>query len=261
MNLQGPQASVETAVRWLAEARSALAFTGAGVSTESGIPDFRSPNGVWARTRPVLFCEFLQSEEARFEYWRQKSQTHADFHAANPNVTHTSLASWESIGMLRGVITQNIDGLHQLAGSRHVLELHGTAREIACLGCNWRCDADPMVREFNVTNVVPQCPKCRGLLKHATVSFGQQLPAEVLGTAIRWSRDADLFLVFGSSLVVEPAASLPRIAKESGARLVIFNGEPTPLDSLADVVIHGALGETVSRMAAILDTMTASRSS
>lgn len=247
--------TLETVAGWLAGARFAVAFTGAGVSTESGIPDYRSPNGVWSRTQPVLYDEFLRSPEARLDYWRQKAQSHVEFHSAEPNVTHAALADWESSGMLRGVITQNIDGLHRCAGSRQVLELHGTAREIACLSCDWRCDADPMVREFNAAGVVPSCPRCRGLLKHATISFGQPLSADVLGSAMRWSRDADVFLVLGSSLVVEPAASLPRIAKESGARLAIVNREPTPLDALADVVVHAALGETVARIRAALDAV------
>jgi NAD-dependent deacetylase len=245
--------SLKTVAGWLAEARHAVAFTGAGVSTESGIPDYRSPNGVWARTQPVLFDEFLRSPDARLEYWRQKAQSHVEIHAAQPNVTHLALANWELSGRLRGVITQNIDGLHRAAGSRQVLELHGTAREIACLRCDWRCDADPMVREFNATGVVPHCPRCLGVLKHATISFGQSLSAEVLGAAMRWSREADLFLVLGSSLVVEPAASLPRIAKESGARLVIVNRERTPLDSLADCALCAALGETVSQLKTLVE--------
>jgi NAD-dependent deacetylase len=232
--------------QWFGEARFVVAFTGAGVSTESGIPDFRSPGGVWSRTQPVYFDDFLNSADARLEYWRQKSESHVDFCNASPNIAHQALVRWESRGSLRGVITQNIDGLHKIAGSRSVLELHGTAREIGCLDCKARFDADPMVAGFNHTGDVPSCPHCTGLLKHATISFGQSLDDSVLQDAIGWCRDADLFLAMGSSLVVHPAAGLPAIARESGARLVIINREPTPLDHIADIVIHAGIGETIT---------------
>ena len=238
--------SVRKVAGWLIEADRAVAFTGAGISTESGIPDFRSPGGVWATSQPVYFDEFLRSAEARWEYWRQKAESHRDMAKAEPNIAHKTLARWESIGKLRGVITQNIDGLHQLAGSRRVLELHGTARQVACLDCAWRTDADPMVEEFNRTQRVPECPRCGGLLKHATVSFGQALPADVLREATQWARESDLFLAMGSSLVVEPAAGLPVIAKQCGARLVILNRDRTPCVSLADLVIREPLGKTTS---------------
>jgi len=238
--------AVEQVGRWLAEAERAVAFTGAGISTESGIPDFRSPGGVWATSKPVSFDEFLRSPEARWEYWRQKAQSHRDMAEAEPNVAHKTLARWESIGKLRGVITQNIDGLHQLAGSRRVLELHGTARQVACLDCGWRTDAGPMVEQFNRTQRVPPCPQCGGRLKHATVSFGQALPADVLREATQWAREADLFLAMGSSLVVEPAASLPVLAKQCGAKLILLNRDRTPCDSLADLIIREALGKTMA---------------
>ncbi len=239
-------AQAEQVARWLAEADCAVAFTGAGISTESGIPDFRSPGGVWSKYRTVYFDEFLRSPAARREYWRQKAEAHDGMVRAQPNVAHRTLARWEEIGKLRGVITQNIDGLHQLAGSRRVLELHGTAREVACLDCGWRTDADPLVRQFLQTGQVPDCPQCGGRLKHATVSFGQALPEPVLREAVQWARDCDLFLAMGSSLVVEPAASLPAIAKQSGAKLVIINRDPTPRDALADLVIRAQLGRTLA---------------
>ncbi len=232
--------------RWLAEANSAIAFTGAGISTESGIPDFRSPGGVWSTSQPVYFDEFLKTAEARFEYWRQKAESHRDFVSAEPNVAHQALARWQSAGMLQGVITQNIDGIHQVAGSQNVLELHGTARYVACLTCDWRCEADPLVNQFVQTQLVPDCPNCSGLLKHATVSFGQTLPDKVLEQAMQWSRESDFFLALGSSLVVEPAASLPVIAQQHGARLIIINREPTPADSIADLVVHSELGEMMT---------------
>lgn len=227
---------------WLAHARSAVAFTGAGISTESGIPDFRSPGGVWTKYRTIYFDEFCDSADARYEYWQQKAEAHRDFAAAQPNITHQTLAAWESAGRLRGVITQNIDGLHIQAGSQQVLELHGTARVIACLDCAWREPADAWVQKFVDEDRVPDCPDCEGRLKHATISFGQSLPEGALRTGAMWAGEADLFLTLGSSLVVEPAASLPRIAREAGARLVILNRDPTPLDRSADLVVNAPLG-------------------
>jgi len=230
---------------WLKAARMAVAFTGAGISTESGIPDFRSPGGIWSKTQPVMFQDFMASAEARHEYWRQKCEAHHDFAAAAPNDGHRVLADWERQGWLHGVITQNIDGLHQEAGTRNALELHGTARQIACLSCQSRFDPQPLVDEFLATDVVPECPECGGLLKHATVSFGQTLPPDVLHAAIQWAEQCDLFLAMGSSLVVEPAASLPRLAQKNGAKLVIINRDPTGQDGLADVVLHASIGQTL----------------
>ena len=241
------QPAEQIVAQWLFEADSAVAFTGAGASTESGIPDFRSPGGVWTKYRTVYFDEFLASAEARHEYWRQKSEAHADFAKATPNSGHQALARWESLGRLIGVITQNIDGLHQRAGSRNVLELHGTALEIGCLDCRRRYDADPMVAQFLARQAVPECLACgSSLMKHATISFGQALAPDVLQTAYAWAKRSRLFLAIGSSLVVEPAASLPRKAKEYGARLVIINRDPTPQDALADLVIQRPIGETLS---------------
>jgi NAD-dependent deacetylase len=237
---------------WLAESRGAVAFTGAGISTESGIPDFRSPGGVWATSQPVYFDDFLSSAAARQEYWRQKSLTHIEFEKAQPNAGHRALARWEQQGRIAGIITQNIDGLHQLAGSQRVWELHGTARQIGCLQCQGRFEADPLVRQYLETGEVPDCTRCGGLLKHATISFGQALPADVLGESARLCRQVDLFLAIGSSLVVHPAAGLPQTAKESGARLVIITRDPTPLDRLADVVINAEIGSTLSAIDALL---------
>lgn len=237
---------LDQVARWLAVAERAVAFTGAGISTESGIPDFRSPGGIWAQTQPVYFDEFLHSEEARYEYWRQKAVAHRDFADAEPNAGHRVLAAWEQAGRLRGVITQNIDGMHQLAGSREVLELHGTAREVACLECEARFDAEPMVARFLADDVPPSCPECGGLVKHATISFGQQLSPEVLQRATQWARQTDLMIVAGSSLVVHPAASLPELAVRYRGRLVIINRDATPLDSSAHAVIHASIGETLT---------------
>jgi len=230
---------------WLDRAQSVVAFTGAGISTESGIPDFRSPGGIWSRSQPVMYQDFLNSAEARREYWRQKSAAHADFAAAEPNDGHRVLARWESQGRLDAVITQNIDGLHQVAGGRKVLELHGTARRVDCLDCPAEYDPGPLVEAFLNTGDVPVCGECGGRLKHATISFGQSLPPEVLQEAIELTRGCDLFLAMGSSLVVEPAASLPRLAHQSGAKLVIINREKTERDDQADAIVHAGIGATL----------------
>lgn len=234
--------SIEQVAAWLRASRRGVVFTGAGISTESGIPDFRSPGGIWAASQPVYFDDFLASADARYEYWRQKAVAHRDFAASQPNAGHRVLARWENDGHLQAVITQNIDGLHQEAGSRKVLELHGTARWIACLDCGDRREAGPLVEQFLRDDAVPSCARCGGWLKHATVSFGQSLPEDVLEESIQRSSEADLYLALGSSLVVSPANALPALAKRSGARLVIINRDPTPLDRMADVVIHGGIG-------------------
>ena len=232
----------------MGESHCVVAFTGAGISTESGIPDFRSPGGVWSRYRTVYFDEFCESTEARHEYWRQKAEAHQDFTHAEPNVTHRTLAGWESTGRLHGIITQNIDGLHQLAGSQRVQELHGTARDVICLDCGWRDHVDRWVEEFLASDNVPVCPECTGRLKHATVSFGQPLPPDVLDTSVQWTTQADMFLALGSSLVVEPAASLPKIAADQGAKLVIINRDETPLDALASLNVRTLLGDVFQLM-------------
>lgn len=238
---------------WLRDSRNAVAFTGAGISTESGIPDFRSPGGIWSQSQPVYFDDFLRSADARHEYWRQKAISHADFVRAKPNAGHRVLARWEQAGRIRGVVTQNIDGLHQLAGNRRVLELHGTARDVSCLDCGWRDVADGWVQRFIDSQRVPDCPECGGLLKHATVSFGQSLPEDVLEESAELAEQSDLFFAIGSSLVVQPAAGLPLLAKQTGARLVIINRDPTPLDASADAVLREPIGETLTAISAFVD--------
>jgi NAD-dependent deacetylase len=245
-------ADLERIAEWLGRAERCVVFTGAGVSTESGIPDFRSPGGVWSRTKPILFDEYCRDSQAQIEYWRQRAETHLQFADAQPNTAHRAFARWEAEGRIRGVITQNIDGLHQIAGSRQVLELHGTARKVGCLDCGTLYDAQAMLARFQQTQAVPSCERCGGLTKHATISFGQALPVDVLRQAMSWSREADLFLAIGSSLVVTPAADLPVLAKESGARLVIINREPTPLDSVADLVLRRAIGACLEGVDSLL---------
>ena len=245
---------IEQIAEWLSSAKQVVAFTGAGISTESGIPDFRSPGGIWARSTPVYYDDFLASAESRHEYWRQKSEAHREFADAQPNVGHTVLAQWESQGKLHGLITQNIDGLHQLAGSHNVWELHGTAREVACLDCAFRAKTDPFVAQFFEDKIVPPCPDCGGRLKHATISFGQPLAPEVMEAASELAHGSDLFFAIGSSLVVEPAASLPRLAADLGAKLVIINRDETPLDPLASAIVREPIGEALSNINALLDS-------
>lgn len=244
---------IELTANWLRRAKSVVVFTGAGISTESGIPDFRSPGGVWSKYRTVYFDEFCRSAQARHEYWEQKTEAHVAFAAAEPNIGHQTIAKWEEEGKVRGVITQNIDGLHQIAGSQDVLELHGTAREVTCLDCDWRAPVDPLVVQFRETNEVPLCPECGdGRLKHATVSFGQVLPEETLNRAHQWCLEADLIITVGSSLVVYPAAGLPEAGKRSGGKLVIINRDETGLDMIADMLIPGSCGEALAAIDAAL---------
>lgn len=245
---------LDPVAQWLREAQAAVAFTGAGISTESGIPDFRSPGGVWSKSQPVDFEDFLARPAARYEYWRQKAAQHRDFADAQPNRGHYALAKWEQQGRLQGVITQNIDGLHQVAGSRRVWELHGTSRYVSCLSCDSRFDAESMVERFLAQDEPPACSHCGGITKHATISFGQRLPSAVLEESILFSQRSDLFLAIGSSLVVHPAAGLPAIAIQHGARLVIVNRDPTPLDDHADAILRGSIGETLARIDASLDS-------
>lgn len=246
--------AVRDVARWLRDARRAVVFTGAGISTESGIPDFRSPGGVWSRNQPVYYDQFLASSEARFEYWRQKAEAADDFINAQPNAGHLALAKWESEGRVAGVITQNIDGLHQQAGSRRVLELHGTVRWIACVDCGQRYEPLPLMDQFRQRQQVPDCPNCGGRLKSATVSFGQSLPADVLEESVALAREADLFLAIGSSLVVYPAAGLPEIARRAGAKVVIINRDPTEQDATASAVIRESIGQTLTQIDQALES-------
>lgn len=239
---------------WLHDSPCNVAFTGAGISTESGIPDFRSPGGVWEKVQPVYFQDYIASAAARHEYWRQKCAGIREYSDAQPNAAHRALAKWEGGGKLLGVITQNIDGLHQIAGSQRVWELHGTVRQVMCLNCEARFDTEPYATEFLETDRVPDCPECGGMLKHATVSFGQNLPEDVITAARESATWAKVFLVLGSSLVVYPAAMLPEVAKRHGAKLVIINRDTTPLDDIADEVIHASLGETVTTIDRMLNS-------
>jgi NAD-dependent deacetylase len=233
--------------RLIAQARRAVVFTGAGISTESGIPDFRSPGGIWTRMAPIDFADFLASEEARRETWRRRFAMEESFRAAVPNRGHRAVAELVRRGQAAAVITQNIDGLHQASGiaAERVVELHGNTTYAHCLDCARRYELDALRREFERAENAPLCDSCGGFVKTATISFGQAMPAAAMRRGETETIAADLFIVAGSSLVVYPAAAFPELAKRHGAALVIVNREPTGLDAIADLVLHRAIGETL----------------
>jgi NAD-dependent deacetylase len=236
----------------LAEASTVVGFTGAGISTESGIPDFRSPGGIWTTSKPILFEAFLASEEARRETWRRKFATHPTIAGARPNAGHRALAQLVEQGKMSAVITQNIDGLHQASGipDDKVIELHGNTTYALCLDCRRRYELAWVREIFADGERLPVCADCGGHIKTATISFGQSMPEAEMERARAATLSADLFLVLGSSLVVYPAAGFPRLAKRNGARLVIINRDPTDQDASANLVIHAGIGETMRAVVA-----------
>jgi NAD-dependent deacetylase len=233
--------------RLIEQSRRAVVFTGAGISTESGIPDFRSPGGIWTQMAPIYFDEFVASEEARRETWRRRFAMEDIFKAAEPNRGHRAVDALVRRGKVAAVITQNIDGLHQASGipPDKVIELHGNTTYATCLDCGQRYEIADLRAIFEKTGAVPPCSECLGHVKTATVSFGQSMPVLAMQRAEQETRAADLFIVLGSSLVVYPAAGFPQLAKQNGAKLVIVNREPTPLDPMADLVLHEAIGDTM----------------
>lgn len=229
----------------LSACRSVAVFTGAGISTESGIPDFRSPGGIWSTYRAIEFDEFVSSESARRTYWHRKFETHESIAQARPNLGHKAIAAWVDQGRIAGVITQNVDGLHQKSGVPDdlVVELHGNTTFAHCLDCGERHELEPIRSAFLADGSLPHCRICGGLVKPATISFGQAMPQQEMARAEAVVRACDLFLTIGTSLRVYPAAGFPEVAKRLGAKLVFINREATPLDGLADLVIHGEIGE------------------
>ncbi len=242
---------VEQASVILREARRLVALTGAGVSTPSGIPDFRSPDsGLWANANPLDVASiyaFRQRPQAFYDWIHPLAATTL---AARPNAAHLALAQMERFGALRAVITQNIDMLHSRAGSQTVLEVHGHMREMTCLRCYDILPSAAILEEFLVTAETPHCP-CGGVLKPNVILFGEQLPVRTLNQAKKEAQQADVMLVAGSSLEVAPAGDLPLMARAHGARLIVVNLEPTHVDSYADVVIHGDVVEILPRLAAL----------
>ncbi len=233
--------------RLIRAARRAVVFTGAGISTESGIPDFRSPGGIWTQYRPIDFDEFMGSEEARREAWRRKFATDPTIRAAKPNRGHRAVAALVQNGPAAAIITQNIDGLHQASGvpEKRVIELHGNTTYAHCLDCRKRYEIEALRIAFEKREEAPRCDACGGFVKTATISFGQAMPQEAMQRAELETLAADLFIVLGSSLVVYPAAGFPELAKRNGAALAIVNREPTGLDEIADLVLNRAIGETL----------------
>jgi NAD-dependent deacetylase len=237
----------------LAGSARTIVFTGAGISTESGVPDFRSPGGVWSRMKPIDFSSFMHNEDARREAWQRTFSGMAGWVGAKPNDGHFAIARTVETGKVSLVITQNVDNLHQDAGvpAQQVIELHGNAGYATCLNCGLRHELNDLRDPFLEQGMLPTCRACGGIVKTATISFGQPMPVEAMRRADAASRECDLFIVLGSSLLVNPAASLPMLAKSNGAALAIVNREPTTMDGRADVVIHDEIGavlrEIVSR--------------
>jgi NAD-dependent protein deacetylase/lipoamidase len=233
---------------FLGQQRRIVVFTGAGISTESGIPDFRSPGGVWSRMQPIYFQDFITSENARREAWSRRFDNRDGWVGARPNSGHYAVARLVDSGKAACVITQNVDNLHQDSGvpEQKVIELHGNATYAKCLSCAVRIELTVIEQEYRATGTVGPCKACGGIVKSATISFGQQMPADAMRRAREQTLACDLFLVLGSSLSVFPAADFPLVAKRKGAALVIVNRDPTEMDEIADLVIHAGIGDTMS---------------
>jgi len=250
---QESELRIGRAAEMIREASRIVVFTGAGVSTESGIPDFRSPGGFWTKFDPEDFTidKFLSSPETRRKQWRFLLSGDL-LKEAGPNAAHRAIAELEALGRLDCVITQNIDNLHQKAGNDpgRVYELHGTMHWVRCLKCGSRYALDEILKKYRMADDPPACERCGGIMKPDVIFFGEALPEDILEEATRHASRCDLLIVVGSSLVVYPAATMPFIAKESGAKLVIVNLTPTPADRIADVVINASAGEALTRILA-----------
>lgn len=238
----------------LAASSRAVVFTGAGISTESGIPDFRSPGGFWTKHQPIEFKDFIAFKDQRVEAWRRKIAVDEAFSRAEPNLGHRSIAHLVHQGKVSSVITQNIDGLHQKSGvpDEKVIELHGNGTYATCLSCARRYELAEIFAAFKATEEPPVCDHCGGIVKPATISFGQPMPVEAMRRAQAETDSCDLFLAIGSSLVVYPAAAFPALAKRGGARLVILNRDPTDLDYMADLVLNLEIGPTLGAATGIV---------
>jgi len=234
-------------------ARQIVALTGAGISTESGIPDYRGPNGVWTIARPPALGDFMENEASRRAYWERRLESYPDLLAAQPNPAHHALVDIERAGRLSTIVTQNIDGLHQRAGSApdRVIELHGSAHRIRCTTCRTIFSGADIQQRLVAGDRYPMCSVCGGVLRTMTVLFGESLPAGALERSVEAARDADLLLVVGSSLVVNPAAQLPLIARRNGAQVAIVNRTETRLDHLAHLRIEGSAGSVLPQAVAL----------
>jgi NAD-dependent deacetylase len=245
--MNGYEKRLTRSVSLLQEATAVTVFSGAGISTESGLSDFRSPGGVWDRYRIVTYQEFLASAEARKEYWRMKHALFGELREAKPNRAHRALAALERAGKLQHLITQNIDGLHQEAGNspERIVELHGTNRKALCLDCGKWWPIEQIDATLEAVGFDPRCDVCEGPVKPATVSFGQAMPETEMLRAWGQAAGCDLLLMLGSSLQVEPAASIPRLAHSEGANLIFVNRTETPQDHLATVLFREDIGQVV----------------
>jgi NAD-dependent deacetylase len=228
-------------------ASNIIVFTGAGISTESGVPDYRSPGGLWHKFEPIMYEDFLSSEETRREDWRRRFILNDEFNKAEPNDGHRAIVELQAQDKLLRVITQNVDGLHQRSGisDGNIVELHGNCTYATCLNCSKPYSLQQCHDKIETTDRSPVCEECGGLLKVAVINFGQAMPLEEMMQAEEDTKNCDLFLVLGSSLQVYPAAALPQIAKRNGAELIIINRDPTPLDHLADLVLNAELGKSL----------------
>jgi NAD-dependent deacetylase len=243
---------IKTVRDWVAQARRVVALTGAGISTESGIPDFRGPQGVWTKNPKAEKLSdiryYMADPEVRRLAWQQRLSHPA--WEAKPNAGHMALVALEQSGQLHALITQNIDGLHQRAGNsaKKVIEVHGTVHHVVCMSCNWRGPMLEVLERVRAGEEDPPCQSCGGILKSATISFGQALVPEVIERAMQAAGETDLLLAIGTSLSVYPIANTVPLAKAARARVVILNAEPTPLDELADAVLRGAIGEVLPQL-------------
>lgn len=237
----------------IGRARRIVVFTGAGISTESGIPDFRSPGGFWTKNRVIYFDEFVRSKDARIEAWTRLFENRHTMKSATPNAGHRAVAHLVAQGKVTEIITQNIDGLHQASGvpSSQVIEIHGNATYAKCLSCGSREEFGDIEPVFRASGEPPACKACAGIVKSATISFGQAMPEAEMERAGQATQECDLFIAIGSSLVVYPAACLPIEAKRHGAKLVILNRDPTDLDHRADLVINAEIGPTLARIVGV----------
>ena len=243
---------IESVSEWIAQSRRVVALTGAGISTESGIPDFRGPQGVWTKNPKAEKLSdiryYMTDPEVRRLAWQQRVAHPA--WQARPNAGHLALVSLEKSGRLHALVTQNIDGLHQAAGNSpdKVVEVHGTMHEVVCMRCDWRGPMQATLDRVRAGEEDPACKSCGGILKSATISFGQALIPEVIDRALKAAQEADLLLAIGTSLNVYPVAGAVPLAKSAGAKVVILNAQPTPMDEMADAVLRGAIGEVLPRL-------------
>ena len=235
--------------QYINQAKNIVIFTGAGISTESGIPDFRGPQGVWKTNTPIYFQDFIGSEEVRKESWKRKFSGQDIIKKAKPNIGHFAVAEIINEHESAYLITQNVDNLHQDAGvpDDKITEIHGNASYASCLDCGIRYELKTIKKDFLENETIPYCDSCGGIIKTATISFGQSMPEEGMQMAQRKTLGCDLFITIGTSLVVYPAAGFPKLAKEIGANLIIINNEPTDFDPIADLVIHEQIGRVFSK--------------